>query len=402
MRSSVKNGSKLSKVLLVHNRYLIAGGERQVFEAELSLLRDNGHEVETFVEDNERVTELGYVQTAARTIWSTETHRLIAKKLREGQFDVVHVHNFFPLISPSIYYASQAEGVPVIQTLHNFRLLCLNGFLLRNGNVCQDCVGRPVPWPGIRHACYKESRNASITVAAMLSFHRAIRTWSKMVSTYIALTEFSRQIFVDGGLPADKVAVKPNFVSKDPGPGNGHGRYALFVGRLSPEKGVDTLLEAWKMLGETIPLKIVGDGPLSKSVADAAVALPGVEYLGRQDNDTVLGLMQEAAFLVFPSLWLENFPMTMVEAFATGLPVLASDLGNSANLIQTGKTGLHFRPGDASDLAEQARWLLHNPEVLRQMRLATRATYEQHYTPAENYRLLTEIYDKARAEYRGS
>ena len=363
---------KSLKILLAHNRYLIAGGERQVFEAELGLLRANGHEVEEYVEDNLRVDRLGKVRTAARTIWSTETHRRTRNILREGQFDIVHIHNFFPLISPSIYYAARAEDVPVVQTLHNFRLLCINGFLFRDGQVCEDCVGRAVPWPGIHHACYKDSRGGSAIVAAMLSFHRAIKTWSSMINTYIALTEFSRQKLIEGGLPGYKIAVKPNFISKDPGQGSGRGDFALFVGRLSPEKGIQTLLSAWNMLGETIPLKIVGDGPDSEKVAKEAKSLPTLEYMGRLDNDQVLTMMREAMFLVFPSLWYENFPMTIIEAFATGLPVLASKLGNTATLIQTGKTGLHFRAGDAADLAAQVEWMIQNPDARKQMQFAAR------------------------------
>ncbi len=385
------------KILLVHNRYLIRGGERQIFEAELDLLRDNGHEVETYVEDNQRVAELGNVRTAARTIWSTETYQQIRKKLGQNRFDLVHVHNFFPLISPSIYYAAQTERVPVVQTLHNFRLLCINGFLFRNGAVCEDCVGRPVPWPGIYHTCYRDNRGGSATVAAMISLHRAIKTWERRINTYIALTEFSRQKLIEGGLPGRKIAVKPNFISKDPGQGGGRGEFALFVGRLSPEKGIDTMLAAWQMMGEAIPLKIVGEGPLSNSVASAAASLPAVDYLGSFDNDRVLGMMRKAMFLVFPSLWYENFPVTIIEAYAAGLPVIVSNLGNVASLIQERQTGLHFKAGDAADLAQQAKWLAQHPESREQMRFAARKRYEQDYTPSQNYKLLSAIYQNTLA-----
>ena len=392
MKNFAKNSSKSIRILLAHNRYLISGGERQVFEAEHDLLLANGHEVETYIEDNERVAELGNTRTAVRTIWSKETYQRFRKKLSQGSFDIVHVHNFFPLMSPSIYYAAQAQQVPIVQTLHNFRLLCLNGFLFRDGDVCEDCVGRPVPWPGIYNGCYKDSLGGSATVAAMLSFHRAIKTWDRMINTYIALTEFSRQKLIDGGLPGNKIATKPNFVTRNPGQGSGQGDFALFVGRLSPEKGIDTMLAAWETMEEAIPLKIVGDGPLSEKVASAAASLPGVDYLGRQNNDQVLSFMQDAAFLLFPSLWYENFPMTIVEAFATGLPVLASNLGNTASLIQPRQTGLHFTPGDAADLAEKARWLMQHPDARKEMRSTVRRTYEQHYTPSQNYNQLITIY----------
>ncbi len=356
------------------------------------MLRDNGQVVETHIDDNRRVAELGKTRTAVQAIWSSETYQSIRRKLREDSFDIVHVHNFFPLISPSIYYAAHAEQIPVVQTLHNFRLLCLNGFLFRDGEVCEDCVGRKVPWPGIYHACYRGSHAGSATIATMLSFHRAIKTWDRMIDTYIVLTEFSLQKLIEGGLPENKIAIKPNFLPKDPGQGGGKGYFALFVGRLSPEKGVETMLAAWRLLGDTIPLKIVGDGPLREKVISAATSSASIEYLGHIDNDLVLSLMQEALFLVFPSLWYENFPMIIVEAFATGLPVLASNLGNTAKLIQSQQTGLHFKTGDASNLVDQALWLVNNPDALKEMRSQVRLTYEEQFTPSINYRLLSNIY----------
>jgi glycosyltransferase involved in cell wall biosynthesis len=388
------------KILLAHNRYLFSGGERQVFEAELGLLRDNGHEVDVYTEDNLRIAELGNLQTATRTIWSRETYRQVKDKLRTGQHDIVHVHNFFPLISPSIYYAAEAENVPVVQTVHNFRLLCINGVLFRDGVVCEDCVGRMFPWPGIINACYKDSHGGSTAVATMLSIHRAIKTWERMVNTYIALTEFSRQKLIEGGLPEKKIAIKPNFISRDPGPGSGKGNFALFVGRLSPEKGIDTMLASWSLLGETVPLKIVGDGPLRDQVITTAKSVSTIEHLGHLDNEQVLSLMQDALFLVFPSLLYENFPMTIIEAFATGLPVLASNLGNTATLIQSRQTGLHFKPGDAADLAKKARWLVDNLDALREMRSTVRETYEEKFTRSSNYRILSDIYQNTLVKFK--
>jgi glycosyltransferase involved in cell wall biosynthesis len=384
---------KAIKILLAHNRYLISGGERQVFEGERGLLRDNGHEIEEYIEDNQRVVELGQARTAVRTIWSNSTYKKVRMRLRQGSFDIVHVHNFFPLISPSIYYAAQAEGVPVVQTLHNFRLLCLNGFLFRDGAVCEDCVGRIVPWPGVRHACYRDSYAGSATVAAMLSFHRALKTWDRMVDTYIALTEFSRQKLIDGGLPGSKIAIKPNFIPHDPGQGMGRGDFALYVGRLSPEKGIETLLSAWRTLDVNILLKIAGDGPLSELVSTAAGSSPAIEYLGRVSNDQVLNLMQDAMMLLFPSEWYENFPVTIIEAFAAGLPIIASNIGNTATLIQDRQTGLRFKPGDAADLAGQVKWMTQHSEAREKMRIAVRKIYEQEFSPQQNYYLLRTIYE---------
>jgi glycosyltransferase involved in cell wall biosynthesis len=201
------------------------------------------------------------------------------------------VQNFFPLISPAVYYAARAEGVPVVQTLRNYRLLCSNGLFFRDGHVCEDCLGKTLPWPGVIHACYRESRAGTVPVAAMISIHRALRTWTRMVDVYIALTEFARQKFPEGGLPAKRIVTKPNFVHPDPGPGEGQGGYAMFVGRLSSEKGVGTLLEAWERLGGRIPLKVVGDGPLASRMIEASRKPLGIEWLGRRPLEEVYARM---------------------------------------------------------------------------------------------------------------
>ena len=210
------------------------------------------------------------VRLALKTVWSSESYHILRRRLRERPYDLIHVQNFFPLISPAIYYAAQAEGVRVVQSLRNYRLLCPNAALFRDGRLCEDCVGRSVPWPGVVHKCYRGSRGATASVAAMLAVHRQLRTWQRMVDVYVALTGFARDKLIEGGLPADKIMVKPNFVAGDPAPGDGAGGYALFVGRLSPEKGLGTVLEAWQRLRGALPLKIVGEGPLAASVEEAA------------------------------------------------------------------------------------------------------------------------------------
>jgi len=285
--------------------------------------------------------------------------------------------------------------VAVVQSLHNFRLLCANAYLYRDGHVCADCVGRWLPWPGVAHACYRESRAASAVVAMLLTAHRAWHTWSEHVDTYIALTTFARDIFVQGGLPAQKIVVKPNFVRGDAGPGPGRGGYALFVGRLSQEKGVHTLLAAWEHLGA--PLKIVGDGPLSGDVMEAVARHASIEWLGRQPQDRVHALMQEADVLLIPSLWYEGLPMVLVEAFAVGLPAIASNLGALASLVAHERTGRHFRPGDPQDLAAQVEWMFAHPDLAAEMRRNARAEFEARYTPERNYQLLMDIYQAALA-----
>ncbi len=382
------------RILLVHNRYLQPGGEDVVFAAERALLMRSGHEVVPFIEQNARFDGLNLLGVAVNTVWSRAAQQRLSQMLQEMRPDVVHFHNIFPMISPAAYYVCRKDEVPVVQSLHNYRLLCPNALFFRDGHICEDCMGK-IPWPGVVHACYRGSRAASTVVAAMLVVHRFLGTWTQRVDMYIALTEFARQKFIEGGLPADKIAVKPNFVHPDPGSGEGRGGFALFVGRLSQEKGLDTLLAAWERLQGRVPLKIVGDGPLASEVAAAAERLDGVEWLGRKPREEVLDLMKQASFLIFPSRGYEGFPMTIAEAFATGLPVVASNLGAMASLIDHERTGLHFRPGDEEDLAAKVEWMLSHPEALDQMRKETRAEYEAKYTAERNYRMLMEIYARA-------
>ncbi len=382
-------------MLLLHNHYQQPGGEDQVFAAEGALLEAHGHEVLRYTLHNDSVTGMGRVDLAKKTVWNGSAYRDLRALIRRERPQVAHFHNTFPLISPAAYHAVKAEGVPVVQTLHNYRLLCPNALFFREGRVCEDCMGKTAPWPGVLHACYRDSRPSSAMVTATLTAHRAIGTWNKAVDAYITLTDFARQKFIQGGLPAHKVTTKPNFIQPDPGAGEGRGDYVLFVGRLSREKGVDTMLAAWHTPKARMRLKIVGDGPLASEVAKAAGRSEQVEWLGRQPGDRVLALMKDARALLFPSVWYEGFPMVIVEAYATGLPVIASDLGSMSSLIHHGRTGLHFRPGDPDDLAEQVGWASAHPAELRRMRGEARSKFDAKYTADRNYRLLTEIYDAA-------
>ncbi|WAL62758.1 glycosyltransferase family 4 protein [Thermocoleostomius sinensis] len=379
-------------VLAVHNEYKIRGGEDECYEAEVALLRERGHKVEVYEETNDRLAHFGRVQLAAKTVWSQDAYQAVRRTLAAASFDVMHVQNFFPLISPSIYYAAKAEGVPIVQTLHNYRLLCPNALFFRGGQVCEDCLGKVIPYPGVQHGCYRENKVASAGVATLLTVHRFMRTWTKTVDLYVALTEFARQKFIEGGLPAEKIVVKPHFIHPDPGLGQGSGGYALYVGRLSVEKGLDTLLDAWTLLGDRIPLKIVGDGPLSDRVIEATQRLPKVEWLGRKPLAEVYRLMGEATCLIFPSKWYETFGRVAVEAFAKGTPVIAANIGAIAELVDNGRTGLHFCPGDPDDLSKQVKWLLENPATLAHMRQAARAEFEAKYTVERNYQELINIY----------
>lgn len=387
------------RVLMLHNRYLIPGGEDQSTAAEVQLLTDYGHDVELLEHDNREIERLGVARTAVRTIWSSDSYTRISDSLRAGHFDVMHVQNFFPLWSPSVYYAASRCGVPVVQTLRNYRLMCVNATFYRDHHVCEDCLSRAVPWPGIIHACYRNSRAGSAVLAAMSGTHKLLGTWKKRIQTYIALTGFARDKFIQGGFPEDRIIVKPNFVHPAPAYAQGGGCYALFVGRLSPEKGIATMLEAWKTARGPLPLKIVGDGPLTGMVKDATQSCRLIEYLGRRAYAEIFELMGRAEFLVFPSEWFEGMPRTVIESFAVGTPVLATNIGATASMIVPGRTGFHFGPGDISGLRSDVERFSQHLDLCRSMRENARAEFEAKYTGAKNVDLLLHIYQKA-AEIR--
>ncbi len=383
------------KVLIVHNRYQMAGGEDRVVEAEANLLRSHGHEVVLYIDDNDRIGELGPLKAAMDTIWSGSSARKLAAVIRESGADLCHFHNTFPLISPAAYYAAHRCGVPVVQTLHNYRILCPGSLLMREGRVCETCVGRKLVWPGAIHRCYRHSYAASAVSSAAISIHNLVQTWSRAVDRYIALGEFGRQKFVQGGLPPEKIVVKPNFVDPDPGSGDGRGGYALFVGRLSAEKGLSTLLEAWSAHPEFPSLHIAGEGPLSGLVQEACARNPHVKWLGPLSRAETFEQMRGARFLICPSTWYECFALVVVEAFACGLPVIASSLGALPELIRPEETGLLFAAGSANDLSAKVRWALEHPERLETIRRHARREYEHRYTAPKNYQMLRSIYEDA-------
>ncbi|MFQ5785440.1 MAG: glycosyltransferase [Alphaproteobacteria bacterium] len=381
------------KVLIAHNTYQQIGGEDAVVAAEHALLEAHGHAVETFGASNHAIDgPWSQLCTAFRAPYSPAARDALARRLASGRPDIVHVHNFFPLLTPSIYDACRAAGVPVVQTLHNYRLICPVATLRRNGAVCERCVTGSA-YHAVLHGCYRGSRPGTLAVARMVERHRARGTWRERVDRYIALTGFARNKFVEGGLPAERIAVKPNFVAGEPPEEMPAARGgALFVGRLSPEKGIATLLAAWR--GLDIPLRIAGDGPLDAAVR--AAASPAITPLGRIDARAVAHEMRRAGFLVVPSEWYEGFPMVIVEAYARGLPVIAARLGSLAEIVEDGVTGLHAAPGDPADLAARVRWAAANPEALARMGAAARARYEARYTPEANYAMLAAIYAEAR------
>jgi len=368
-------------ILLIHNSYQQRGGEDAVFESERDLLLAAGHKVMVYARDNHEIALNGFIsraKLASSTIWAADTSRELQTLLRQERPDVAHFHNTFPLISPSAYYACAKAGVPVVQTLHNYRMLCPGGTFFRDGAACEECLRPSVPWPGVAHGCYRNSHAATAAVATMVTAHRVLKTWRHKIDVYVALTQFAYKKFLEGHLPAERIVVKPNFVRPDPGPKQGAGEYALFVGRLAEEKGVQLLLDAWSQLSSRISLQIAGDGPLrlhmNSVIADKN--LRDVSLLGLVSSGEVRRLMQSARFLVLPSIWYEGFPMAIAEAYASAVPVLAPNFGAMAELVDDGVTGLHFSPDDTSDLAAKLQWAWSHPAELQQMGWNARAKFE--------------------------
>lgn len=384
------------RILILHNRYQQPGGEDIGVRDEYSLLKEHGHDVRLIEENNDHIHPLiPKLQTALRAPYSCPSRRKVSLLLSQFPADVVHVHNFFPVLTPSVYFACNAMNIPVVQTLHNYRLLCPKATFFREGQVCERCLGRAFAWPGVLRACYRGSHVGTTAVASIPFVHRLLGTFQRRVALMILLSEFSRRKFVAAGFPSEKLVVKPCFVDADPGIGAGDGDYVLFVGRLSEEKGIGTLLNAWETLGSRMPLYIAGGGPLESDVRKAAERIPGVKYLGFQGRDALNTLMRSARALVFPSVWFEGMPRTIIEAFACGTPVIASRLGSMETLIDHGRTGLHFEPGNADDLIRQVNWMCSRSGEWATFRQQARAEYEANYTPDINYGYLMDIYKAA-------
>ncbi len=385
------------KVLMVHNRYQLPGGEDASFESEVELLRARGHEVECLVVHNNEIDAQAKFKSAIETVWNSRRHSAVASAVRSFRPDVMHCQNIFPRISPAAYWAAKQEGVAVVQSLRNFRLMCGNALLFRDGHVCEDCVNSKLAWRGVIHGCYRDDRAASAVVAAMQGLHRLVGTWHHKVDRYILLTESARALFERAGLPAVKLAVKPNFLDPDPGEQGEKGSYVVFVGRLSQEKGVQTLLAAWRDLRH-VPLTIVGDGPL-RGAFERATDID-LRLAGWRSSGETLAIIRGARVLVLPSEWYETFGRVAVEAFACGVPVIASRLGAMAEVVEDGSSGLHFTPGDANDLAAKVRWAWENPDAMRQMGKEARRVYKAKYTAERNYEQLIDIYMAAIAAHQ--
>ncbi len=396
------------RILLLHNRYVWPGGEDVGVTDDAAQLRSHGHDVVEHIADNRPFVDAGklaLVRALWRAAWSRPAYAELRAKMRAIQPDILHLHNFWFALSPSVLAAAHDENVPTVVTLHNFRLLCPAGVLLdRSGQACQRCVGGP-PWPGAWRRCYHGSFFASALAARMIAINRRRHTWERDADLLIVPSEFCRQTFARGGLPTERMVVKPH-AATDPFP-PGHGPApaaddplrALFLGRLGPEKGLRTLLAAWPAVYAACPhaeLRLVGDGPLRGPLERTAADLP-VTFAGAITPAEVPRELAQASLLVLPSECFETFGRSVVEAYASGRPVLVSRLGGPAELVADGETGRLFAPGDPADLADKLTRLLRDPADRTRMGANARQAYLERYTPAKSYEALMECYERAKA-----
>ncbi len=383
------------RILIAHTHYQQPGGEDAVVKTESALLKKFNEEVYLYARHNKEIDSYSLgkkINFLFRLDWSKQSYLEIKKIIRAFRPDVAHFHNIFFMMTPSVYFACKEENIPVVQSQHNFRLMCSNGLLFRDNRVCEECLQKSL-WQGVYHRCYKNSRLATALVVRMLQKHWKKDTWRERIDLYIALTEFSRKKLVLGGIPQHKIVVKPNFVYPDSKIQGTDGGYALYVGRLSTEKGVHVLLEAWKSI-KNLPLKIIGDGPLVgclKSYIESH-RIHQVDFLGYVPEGRYEECMKGAKILIVPSVCYENFPRVIAEAFSYGIPVVASRLGSMEELIQDKATGLLFRAADSHDLQEKITWMLEHGDELKQMGRNARREYEEKYAAGTNYKNLMDIY----------
>lgn len=383
-------------VLQIHARYRQAGGEDRVVEAERQLLEEAGIGVEQIVFDNADLREsrglVGDAGLAMSAIWSRGAYRRVARAIATHRPDVVHVHNTFAAASPSVFWPPRRARIPVVQTLHNYRQVCPKATLFRDGRTCMDCVGKPVPLPGVVHACVRHSHAQSAVAAATLATHRALGTYRQAVTTYVALTAYQRSLLASGGMDPGRIRVVPNFLEPDPGRGELTRSGVLFVGRLAVEKGVEPLLRSATI--EPGIVSIGGDGPMAPTVERAHTS-GAVAYLGRLAPEQVQLHLKRAAALVVPSIWFEGFPMVVLEAFASATPVLANNIGSLAEIVEDGVTGRLVDVNDASALAAAIRRFHDHPDEAQAMGARARQRFEERYRGTSHLAQLIDVYGEA-------
>lgn len=384
------------RILFIHTQYLQKGGEDRAVENEIELLRSKGHEVEILLFSNAAGDGLfQQLRNGLQALYNRHSYKMTCKKVQTFRPDVVHVHNLFFMASPSILFALHKLEIPVVATLHNYRLVCSNALLLRSGSPCELCVKKVFPLHGVIHRCYKSSAAASLAATSFSSVHKLLHTWQQKVDQFIVLTDFAKQIIASSSLKISesKLVVKPNFtpdifnsdVKREP--------FFLFAGRLSEEKGVGPLVQAFQQMPD-VRLVIAGQGPLQNEVMERCAANSNITFVGNLAQAELITYLQKAQALIFPSLWYEGLPFTMIESFAAGTPVLASDLGSMSTLVEEGSNGLLFKPGSAISIVECVRTFQQTASV-KQYTEKARQSYLEKFTPEAGYEQLIRIYKTA-------
>ncbi len=393
------------RVLIVHNRYRTAApsGENRVVDTESAALATLGHEVTRYERGSDEIEGWSPARKAAlpgRVVWSGQTYRELASRLRTERPDLVHVHNTFPLLSSAVLYVCHGAGVPVVATVHNYKLECASGDFFRGGAVCHDCAGT-LPGRAVIRGCYRESRAATVPVALAMSAHR--RAWRSMVSAYIFLSAAQRDLLAGLRLDHNRIFIRYNLVPS-PGLAEPPPREAMVVyaGRLDEAKGIPILMAGWDYYLAThsepaLSLVIAGAGPLDRQVASWASARPSVRLVGQLDKVSCARLVASAHAVVVPSAWQETFGLVVVEAMASGVPTIAAGHGSLAELIADHENGVLFPPGDAAALGRVIGDLAAHPRRYEGYGKAAEQTYRLRFDPDRNLAQLLEIYEFARA-----
>ena len=383
------------RILLGHNYYQQRGGEDFSYESNVRNLKSHGHEVRQYTLHSDAVKRMTQIAIGRKMLWNRDAYREVTELITVFKPDVAHFTNLFPLMSPSVLSACKKKQVPIVQDLRNYRHMCPNAFLLRDGRPCEKCIDKKFAWPGIVHKCYRESAVASAVLASTSAAHRVFTSSRDAVDAFVTPTEFAKAKHVQSGFNADRIFVKPNFVDPIPDVGDGSGQYAVFVGRLSKEKGISTLLAAWDQVPSDLELHIVGEGELRDEIARRAQNDNRIKLLGWLPNDQVFDVVGRAMFTVMPSVWYETFGRTIVESFAAGVPVVASDLGCMKELISHDRNGLLYPAGDSTQLAACVNRMEEDSEMRIRMRKAARSEFLTSYTAATNYERIMEVYRHA-------
>ena len=381
------------KILQVHNYYQYVGGEDTVLKNEHELLISKNHTVLQYLKNNSEIDDYSLIQKGKLffdTSYSQKSYREIFELLKAEKPDVVHVHNTLPLVTPAVYYACNDAEIPVVLTLHNYRLLCSNAYFFRAGKVCEECLGKSL-YHSVQYGCYRNSKFQTFALARSIEKNKKWGTWQNIIDKYIALSEFSQNKFMEGGLPKEKLIVKPNFISIDPGFDYNTQNHFLFAGRLDVTKGIEVILELDNKVNQSTQILIAGEGPLK----DKVISIFHKNYLGQLNHAELIKQIKGGIALIFPSQLYENMPLVIIESFSCGKPVIGSNLGAMAELIEDSKTGLLFEPGNAEDLAAKINWANEHREEMKQMGINARKEYEEKYIAEKNYKMLMSIYQQA-------